>query len=119
MLPKGTSFIRRGHIWFTLTEPIKGNPDVLCVNLTTLDDECVDDECFITPSDYWWVEDNHRTVVAFSRARIWNATKIVETLKEGTLRKPREGDIPPATIVKIVKAALKSNQLSNDLKAML
>jgi hypothetical protein len=52
VLPKGTTFIRDGHIWFNLTEPAKNCSLVLCVNLTTMDDDCVDDECFVQASDY-------------------------------------------------------------------
>jgi len=81
VLEKGTTFIRSGHIWFNLTEPKKHDSSVLCVNFTTLDDECPDDECQILPSEYKWIENNHPTVIAFSRARIWDAEKIKSCLE--------------------------------------
>jgi hypothetical protein len=86
VLPKGTTFIRDRHIWFNLTEPTSANSFVLCVNLTTMDEECVDDECRLSHSDYRWVE---------------------------------QGDIPKATLAKVIKAATTSRELSPDFKTLL
>lgn len=119
MLEKGTTFIRSGHIWFNLTEPKKHDSSVLCVNFTTLDDECPDDECQILPSEYKWIENNHPTVIAFSRARIWDAEKIKSCLVSGTLKKPRFGDVPKSTVSKVLKIAQKSRELNSDLKKFL
>jgi hypothetical protein len=50
------------------------NPDqngkVLCVNLTSFDEECVDDECLLDENDYAWIEAGHPTAVAFSKALV-------------------------------------------------
>jgi hypothetical protein len=119
VLEKGTTFIRNGHVWFTLTEPKKNDPRVLCVNFTTLDDECPDDECHILPSEYKWIEENHPTTIAFSRARIWDSEKIKSCLANGTLKKPRFGDVPKSTVSKVLKSAAKSIELNGDLKAFL
>jgi hypothetical protein len=119
VLAKGTTFIRSGHIWFNLTEPTRHSPLVLCVNLTTLDDECPDDECLIESSEYSWVEDGHPTTIAFSRARIWDAEKIESCLADGKLKKPHDGDISKSTLNKILKIALKSGQLNCDFKKFL
>jgi hypothetical protein len=119
VLPKGTTFIRDRHIWFNLTEPTRGNSFVLCVNLTTMDEECADDECRLSHSDYRWVELDHPTVVAFSRARVWDARKIVLALKSGLLRRPVEGDIPKAALAKVIRSATTSRELSPDFKALL
>jgi hypothetical protein len=116
---KGTTFIRDGHIWFNLTEPTKHCSKVLCVNFTTLDEECPDDECQIKPSEYKWIEDGHPTTIAFSRAKIWDADKINSCLKAGTLKKPHHGDVPKTTVQKVLKVAEKSIQLSGDFKKLL
>ena len=119
MLEKGTTFIRSGHIWFNLTEPTKHNSRVLCVNFTTLDAECPDDECQIQSSEYKWIEDNHPTAIAFSRARLWDAEKIKSCLADGTLKKPRFGNVPKSTVNKVLKIAAKSIQLNSDFKKLL
>jgi hypothetical protein len=104
-------------LWFTLTEPTADDSRVLWVNLTTLDDECPDDECLIDSSEYGWVD--HPTAVAFSRARLWNADKIVSAISSGILKKPRQGDIPRSTIAKVLSSAARSRELSRDLKDFL
>jgi hypothetical protein len=119
VLEKGTTFIRSGHIWFNLTEPTKHNSRVLCVNFTMLDAECPDDECQIQSSEYKWIEDNHPTAIAFSRARLWDAEKIKSCLADGTLKKPRFGNVPKSTVNKVLKIAAKSIQLNSDYKKLL
>jgi hypothetical protein len=119
VLSAGTTFIWDGHIWFNLTEPIKKNSQVLCVNLTTLDEDCPDDECPISRSKYNWVKTGHSTTVAFSRAKVWDANKIESALNNGTLKKPWQGNIPKTTIAKILKVAVNAKELSKDLKAFL
>ena len=84
-----------------------------------MDDDCVDDECFVQASDYKWIEADHPTVIAFSRARIWDASKIVTALANGTLRKPNQGNVSKSTVTKVLKVAAKSRELGSDFKAML
>lgn len=95
MLCKGTTFLWDGHLWFTLSDPTKTDLQVVCVNLTTLDDECPDDECLLSHSDYAWIEKNHPTAVAFSRHKLHNAEKIAAVIASGGLRVLLEGNIPP------------------------
>ena len=119
MLDKGTTFIRAGHVWFNISEPTATNRKVLCVNLTCLDDECPDDECTISPVEYSWVKEGYLTTVAFSRAKVWDADNILACLKNGTLSQPGHGNIPANTISKVVKIALSSKELSDNLKDLL
>jgi hypothetical protein len=119
VLAKGTTFIIHGHIWFNITEPTEQNPYVLCVNFTALDEDCPDDECPISRAEYAWVKDDYPTTIAFSRAKIWDAGKILRCLKDGTLRKPRQGNVPHATVLKVIKVALNARELSNDLRVMI
>jgi hypothetical protein len=117
VLPKGTAFIFGGHVWFNLSEPAPQKPQVLCVNFTSLDEECQDDECVITHVEYSWIRGNYPTTVAFSRARAWDSRNIVSCLKSGQLHKPSQGDVPANTVAKVIKAALTSRELSEELKA--
>ena len=119
MLPKGTTFLRNRHIWFNLTEPTEQTTNVLCVNLTTLDEECPDRECIISAKDYKGIGSDHPTAVAFSRAKLWDSQKIILCLANGTLKQAWGGDIPIATVELITVAALKSAQLNGDFKRLL
>jgi hypothetical protein len=51
----GIAFLRthggRVHPWIVITDPIPASGMVVCVNLTTLDDDCVDDQCVLEKSD--------------------------------------------------------------------
>ena len=117
MLSKGAAFIRDGHVWVVLSEPAANNGQVLCANITSFDDECPDDECFLTAQDYSWVK--HQSVIAFSRARIWNAGKISKCIQDGTLKCPHPKSLPPATVSKIIEIGLLSRELSQEQKAYL
>jgi hypothetical protein len=119
VLPKGTTFIRNGHIWFNLTEPTAQNRFVLCVNFTCLDQECVDDECPISNQEYAWVKNNYPTTIAFSFAQIFDANKIEACLINGTLRKPDEGDVPVATVLKVTTIGRTSRELHEEKRRLL
>ena len=73
----------------------------------------------ITRAEFNWVKDDYPTTIAFSRAKIWDANKIAECLENGTLRKPNQGNVPIATVSKVIKAALVSKELSDDLRELL
>ena len=62
---------------------------------------------------------NHKTVVAFSRARIWNASKIQMAIAKGLIQCPTLNVVPKATVSKVIKAALASRELGVDMKAFL
>jgi hypothetical protein len=119
MLCKGTTFIWDGHVWFTISEATQANSKVVCVNLTTLDDECPDDECLLSSTDYAWIEKSHPTAVAFSRHRLLRADKIAQVIASGSLKVPAEGNIPAATLSKVIGAARTSRELGDDVRAML
>ena len=112
----GTAFVWDNHVWFVLSAPdLRGQ--VLCVNLTTLDEECPDDECILSEADYAWI--GHSTAVAFSRARLWDAAKIGAALAGGALERPQPNTIPWATVEKVRKSAIASRGLRKEWKALL
>jgi len=108
----------QGHVWFVLSAA-DASGKILCVNLTTLDDECPDDECILMHVDYEWIEENHPTAVAFSRAKLWDEAKLDQALANGLLNQPNPPALLPATIAKVQAAAKTSYQLSRAFKAML
>jgi hypothetical protein len=119
VLSLGDAFLWDGHVWFILSEPRHVSGKVLCVNLTTLDEECPDDECVLDNPDYGWIDPGHLTAVAFSRARVFDARKVEESISSGLIRRPRPNQVPAATMAKIVTAAKASKELSAEKRRML
>ena len=92
---------------------------VVCVNLTTLDNECVDDECILDDHDYSWIKPNHPTAVAFSFAQSYDVVKIEQAFKNGILKSAVPNVVPAATLAKVRAIAANARELSRDLKALL
>jgi len=65
------------------------------------------------------IEIKHKTVVAFSRARIWNTSKIQMAISKGLIKCPALNVVPKATVFKVIRAALASRELGADMKAFL
>ena len=119
MVVLGTAFYRHEHVYFVISDPGANAGQVLCVNLTTMDTECVDDECQLDENDYAWIHAGHPTVVAFSRAAVWPSATIDQCLQNGQLHAPNPPIVPAAAVAKVVAAAQNSVQLSAAAKAML
>ena len=66
MFSKGDAFWCEGHVWIVLSDPSKNDGKVLLVNLTTLDDDCPDDECILNESHFAF--GSGLTVIARRRA---------------------------------------------------
>jgi len=98
---------------------LKNDGEVLLVNLTTLDDECPDDECILNETDYAWIKQNHPTAVAFSKFRIWNVARLSAAIGLKLVSAAHPRSIPSATISKIVSAGKASRELSGKAKRML
>lgn len=100
---------RKYHPWIVITSPIPASGGVVCVNLTTLDEDCVDDKCILSKADYAWIDDDHPTAVAFSYAQLYDVEKLGMTISKGLLKLANPTDIPAATLTKtrlIAKTAL-------------
>lgn len=119
MFSPGTAFVWDGHVWFALSDPNHLSGQVLCVNLTSLDEDCPDDECLLTHHDYAWIEDGHPTAVAFSRSRLWDAKKLDGVLAAGVLERPFPDTVPLHTLDSVREAAKASKQISAIKKAFL
>ena len=117
MVRTGLAFWRNDHPWIVLTDPVPTSGNILCVNLTTFDAECVDDECILEPKDYAWIK--HPTAVAFSFAQSYDVKKLEMAITKGLLKLAHPSDIPAATLKKIRSIAKTARELSPDLKALL
>lgn len=102
-----------------LTDPIPLAGKVVCVNLTSLDEECVDDECILHRADYAWIEEGHPTVVAFSFAQAYDIVKLEAALKCGAIKLAHPPQVPPATFAKILAIAKIARELDPELKKLL
>jgi hypothetical protein len=116
MLSIGDTFIWDGHVWFVLSNP-NAEGKSLCVNLTTLDEECIDDECLLETTDYGWIR--HTTAVAFSRSKLFDTAKIAHAIEAGQVAASNPARLPDATMLKVKAAALNSVQLSESRKKLL
>lgn len=119
MFSKGDAFWCEGHVWIILSDPSQNDGEVLLVNLTTLDDECPDDECILNETHYAWIKPNHPTAVAFSRFRIWNAPRLSAAIGLKLITAAHPKSLPAVTIAKITADAKVSRELSKKAKRML
>jgi hypothetical protein len=102
-----------------LTDPIPAKGKVVCVNLTTLDDDCVDDECILERADYSWIKEDHPTAVAFSFAQAYDVEKLNRALSDGLLKLASPSVVSAATFQKIRSSAKTALQLDDELRALL
>ena len=97
------------HIWIVLSDPAQTGGRILFANLTTLDEDCVDDACILEPSDFVPYL-TQATTVAYSRAQTGAAARLQELVDYGEFHPLTP--IPAATLARILKGALQSRELS-------
>lgn len=114
----GTAFYRLGHVYFVLSAPTPEGK-VLCVNFTTLDDDCIDDECPVNSNDYAWIQPGHPTTIAFSKSLVLDSALIDQCLKNGNLQPPNPPVVPAATCAKVALIGKISRELSPEYRDML
>lgn len=117
MLTPGQAFWRIDHPWIIITDPIPQSGKVLCVNLTTLDEDCVDDQCILSSADYAWIKRDHPTAVAFSYAQSYDIEKLESAIQKGLLKPVTPPKIPSGTLRKIREVA--HSVLDAELRALL
>jgi hypothetical protein len=103
------------HIYVVLSDPAQTGGSILLVNLTTLDDDCVDDACILGAEDYRPFL-THATTVAYSRAQAGTAARLQALVEGGHFR--LIAPIPPPTLAKILKGAHQSRELSDRQKQL-
>ena len=118
MVALGTAFYRHGHPYFIISDPAKNDGKVLCVNLTTVDEDCIDDECILNENDYAWIEVGHPTSVAFSKAVVWDSALIDQCLQDGKLIAANPPIVSATTVAKVAGIAKNSRELSPAMRAM-
>jgi len=103
------------HIWIVITTPARANGEILLVNLTSLTEECADDACILTPSDYGML--THNTTVACSRSQIGTDAKLDALIQQGYFFVITS--VPEPALQKILQAARESRELSADKKRLI
>ncbi len=117
MIVTGGVYWWKNHPWIIISNLGHSSGDLLIVNLTSLDDECADDECILVNSDYSWIK--HPTAVAFSRAKRVGEKEFAAAVMQGQLREGNPKILPVECLNKIRRAALASKQLGKRNAALL
>jgi hypothetical protein len=103
------------HLWICLSDQAGPGSDVLTVNLSTLRETYVDDECILNPGEYLRV--TRQSAVMFSRACLRNEGTLMTAIRNRQIEQLE--DLPDSTLEKILAAARSSRQLSPRMKAYL
>ncbi len=103
------------HPWVVLSTPKPNNPRVLVVNWTTLRESCIDDACFLDEGDHPLI--GHRSTMAYSRAKIWDATKIAFAMDQGAL--VPVAPVSASLLARIIAGAQRSRELSTEYRSYL
>lgn len=103
------------HPWVVLSPPKNGAVSVLVVNWTTFRNTCVDDVCFLDVGDHKLIE--HRSTIAYSRAKIWDSAKIAFAIEQSALNVL--DPVSPNLLARIIAGAKISRELSAEYKAYL
>jgi hypothetical protein len=103
------------HIYVVLSDPFTTGGRILLANLTTLDEDCVDDACILGPADYPRL--THPMTVACSRAQAGTVKVLQELIAAGSSREITP--VPEAVLKKIFKGAHETRGLSASQKRLL
>jgi hypothetical protein len=103
------------HLYVVLSDPAQTGGPILLVNLTALDDDCVDDASILGAEDYPRFL-THATPVAYSRAQAGTVARLQALVEGGHFR--LIAPIPPPTPAKMLKGAHQSRELSDSQKQL-
>jgi hypothetical protein len=104
------------HIWVVISDPNQNEQAFVFVNLTSLNDNCVDDACILQPEDYPPYL-TQPTTVAYSRHQIGTVSGM--NMLKATGRFFEMPPIPVQTLQKIINGAHDTLELSKTAKDML
>ena len=97
------------HRWVVLNDPSKHQGKALFINLTTLKNGCIDEECILDSTDYDDLD--RRTTVVYSGAGIAPSAALQAAWDAGNFR--QLPDMPQAALQKMLEGARKTTQLSD------
>jgi hypothetical protein len=103
----------RAHPWVVLSTPMPHDPRVLVVNWTTLRESCVDDTCFLDVGDHPLID--HRSTMAYSRAKLWDSTKIAFAIDQGAIS--AVASVSATLLARIIAGAKRSRELSAEYRS--
>lgn len=104
----------QAHVHLIISKPSVLGP-VLVTNWTTLDEDCTDDACILNPGDHPAI--SHPSAIAYSRARLWQAQKIIMAIENGLLIELEP--LAPAVLRRVIDGGGQSPELRPEWKAML
>lgn len=104
------------HIWVIISDTVKTGGWFVFVNLTTLNENCIDDVCILQNEDYPPFL-TQPTTVAYSRHKIGNVKNMEMLLHLGHFHDMPA--IPPETLNKIVNGAHQTLELPKAAKSLL
>ena len=102
------------HAFVVLSHPA-ADGRLLVAAWTTLDEQCPDDECLLQPSDH--PEISHASALAFSRARLWEAAKIQQSMTAGAVR--LAAPLSPTVLKRVIASAHAARALRREWKSLL
>lgn len=88
---------------------------ILTAAWTSLDEECPDDECQLGPDDH--AEISHRSALALSRARLWDAGKLRQAIAADLIQ--IRAPLGLGSLKRILLDALQSRNLRREWKTLL
>ncbi len=103
------------HPHVVLSEPFGPAGQVLIVNWTTLDEECIDEACMLHCGDHPAIQ--HTSTMAYSRAHLWREERILFALANDSLR-----ELAPVALTvlkRMVEGGRESPELRPEWKAVL
>ena len=104
------------HIWVVISDPNQNEQAFVFVNLTSLNENCVDDVCILEPDEYPPFL-TQKTTVAYSRHKIGTVSGM--SMLEETGKFFEMPPIPTPTLQRIINGAHDTLQLSKTAKDML
>ncbi|MBI2926215.1 MAG: hypothetical protein HYY24_10985 [Verrucomicrobia bacterium] len=92
------------HVHMVVSEPFGPTEQVVIVNWTTLDEQCVDDACLLQPGDHPALR--HTSSVAYSMAQLWRIARIAFAIDNGLLVELEP--LSPSVLKRIITGASAS-----------
>ena len=103
------------HPHVVLSEPFGSDAQVLVVNWTTLDEECVDGACLLQGGEHPALR--HPSTMAYSRAHLWRKEKILFAMANGAVAELAPVSLP--LLRRMVEGGRQSPELRHEWKAVL
>ena len=103
------------HPHVVLSGPFGPEQQVLVVNWTTLDSECIDDACVLQAGDHPLIR--HPSAMAYSRAHLWRKEKILFAIANDSLAEL--APLAQSVLQRVIEGGRRSPELRKEWKTIL